>query len=80
MKDKIIMLRGMHEMVRHLNNEEYYMKWILIVPDEPQDDDFEFIANDEELFPAVLNLFTRIISRALSSNESLIIDNKVYSV
>lgn len=80
MKDKVIMLRGMHEMVRHLNNEEYYMKWILIVPDEPQDDDFEFIANDEELFPAVLNLFTRIISHALSNNESLIIDNKLYSV
>ena len=82
MEDKITMLKGMHELVRHMNDEKYYMDWINIVPDCPQEEDFWFIAHDEELFAAVLRLFVAIIRKATDENKEavLVIGKKVYGV
>lgn len=61
---RINFLKQMHEYVRfHINDENAYMTWILIVPDEPQEDDFEFIANDEDLWTSACSTFGKLVKR-----------------
>lgn len=64
MKDlKVKLLKGMHEYVRNINDERAYMRWINIVPDEPMEDDFEFIAEDKELWTDTCELFADLVKR-----------------
>lgn len=59
---RINFLKQMHEYIQfHINDENAYMIWILIVPDDPQEDDFEFIAEDEELWTSACTTFGKII-------------------
>lgn len=58
------LLKQMHEYVRlHIDDEEAYMDWIVLVPDEPDEEDFENIAEDEELWKCCCILFGKIIRR-----------------
>lgn len=62
-KVKEQLLRDMHNMMLHMNDEDAYMHWITLgVPDEPSDDDFESIAEDEEEFNEVVNWWYKIYS------------------
>ena len=56
-------LKAMHEVIKEANNEEIYMVWIYTVPDCPSDDDFEFIAEDDESYNEVVDLFIRLVSK-----------------
>lgn len=59
---RINFLKQMHEYIQfHINDENVYMIWILIVPDDPQEDDFKFIAEDEELWTSACTTFGKII-------------------
>ena len=60
LRSHIDALRLMHELVKHFNLEDAYEHWILVVPDEPSDEDFEEIAGDEEEFQNCVDLFLRI--------------------
>ena len=59
-KSRVDLLKKLHEIMMNMNDEDCYFTWILIVPDEPSDDDFEFIASDDKEFEEVLNLFERL--------------------
>lgn len=63
MKDmRIGFLKQMHEYIQfHIDDEEAYGRWILIVPDEPTEDDFEYIADDSELWTEVCTVFGKLV-------------------
>ena len=56
-------LKAMHEVIRNANNENIYMSWIITVPDCPQDDDFEWIAEDDDNYNEVIDLFIKLVSK-----------------
>lgn len=57
----IRLLKAMHEVVISMNDENAYERWILVVPDEPTEDDFEYMANDDELMDDACRLFRSIV-------------------
>ena len=76
MGKRIALLKAQHEIIVHINNEEAYMEWINIVPDCPQDDDFEFIAENEELFADAMGCFKEIMNTYL--DDGIYIGNTLY--
>ena len=58
-EDRIGWIKSMHDVIVDDGDERIYMRWIMIVPDEPQEDDFEFIADDEELWDDCWNFFKK---------------------
>lgn len=56
-------LKAMHETMLHLNNECAYFDWIfLAVPDEPNEDDFESIAESDEEFKDCTKWFLKVLA------------------
>ena len=52
----------MHEYVRmEIADEDAYMKWITIVPDEPIKEDFEFIAENDEEWQICARMFGKLV-------------------
>lgn len=41
-------LKLMHSVMMSMNNEDAYYSWIYVVPDEPSEEDFNYIASDED--------------------------------
>lgn len=61
---RVKLLKGMHDYIlKEVGDESYYVLWITIVPDEPQDEDFETIANSDDLWVEVVSIFSKFISR-----------------
>ena len=60
-------VRSMNNIMVHMNDEEAYMKWIQVVPDGATQDDFEAIADDEELFDGVVYLFKDLMERYMKN-------------
>lgn len=59
---RISILRKMHEVaVNDGGDEENYMEWITYgVPDEPSDDDFRYIAMNDDEYLETVELFNRL--------------------
>ena len=56
-------LKAMHETMLHLNNEGAYFHWIVLgVPDEPNEDDFESIAESDEEFKDCTKWFLKVLA------------------
>lgn len=53
----------MHDTMIDMNNESAYMAWIYEMPDEPQEDDFEWFAEDEERYMELYDYFTKLLKR-----------------
>lgn len=66
-KERAEFVQSMNNVVKHLNDENAYMHWITVVPDEAEQADFEDIADDEELFDEAVYLFKNIIERYLKN-------------
>lgn len=61
---RITQLKAMHKLMCNANDESIYMTWITCgMPDEPTEDDFEFIAEDDESYTDAFDLFARLIVR-----------------
>lgn len=54
---------GMNEYVKCMNDENAYMSWIMIVPDEATEEDLQDIAEDDEMFQEVVELFNRLVKK-----------------
>lgn len=61
LKSRIESLKAMHTLMMNGNDERIYMTWIYTMPDEPQEDDFEWFAEDDERFKEIYELFCRLI-------------------
>lgn len=63
-KARMSQLKAMHEVMINANDESIYMSWISCgVPDCPQDDDYEFIAEDDENYNEAVELFIKLIQK-----------------
>lgn len=63
-KARMSQLKAMHEVMINANDENIYMSWITCgVPDCPSDDDYEFIAEDDENYNEAVDLFIKLIQR-----------------
>lgn len=63
-EQRIEQLKHMHELMTLSNDENIYMTWICCgVPDCPMEDDFEFIAEDDERYNEVFDLFVKLIAK-----------------
>lgn len=65
MIERYEIVKAMHSIVLCMNNEDAYSEWIVTVPDEPSDNDFEVIAKDDELFSETCTAFKSIACRYL---------------
>lgn len=53
----------MHETMMSMNNENAYMAWIYEMPDCPNEDDFEWFAEDEERYAELYDYFMKLFKR-----------------
>jgi hypothetical protein len=53
----------MHETMLDMNNEDAYMAWIWEMPDCPNEDDFEWFAEDEDRYMELYNYFMKLLKR-----------------
>jgi hypothetical protein len=58
---RMTQLKAMHELMRNANDEEIYMSWICLMPDEPREEDFKDIALDDESYNECFDLFIKLI-------------------
>lgn len=62
-KARVSQLKAMHELMLDANDEDIYMTWIITgVPDEPDEGDFEFIAEDDATYNECFDLFVKLIA------------------
>lgn len=54
-------IKAMHELMTQTNDEGLYMAWVLVMPDEPTENDFIDIAEDEQQFNDCYKLFVTLI-------------------
>lgn len=62
-KARVYFLKAMNDIILTTTNDEELIYWWLTecVPDCPLEDDFEYIAEDTELFELCRKIFSRII-------------------
>lgn len=60
---KMNILGGMNEYIKNLNDENAYMTWIYVVPDECDEEDLRTIAEDSELWVETCRLFGRLVEQ-----------------
>ena len=63
---RIAQLKAMHEVMIHSNDERIYMIWVRnAVPDCPSEDDFEFIAENDDSYNETCDSFARLVSKKI---------------
>ena len=68
---KTDIVRHMHEIICDLNDETYYLDmWIQLVPDGACEEDFEDIAETEDLFDEVVAMFFEIMKQVIEDAEN----------
>lgn len=76
MNERYQIVKGMHEIIRCMNNEEAYMDWIYTVPDGASDEDLRDIAEDDTLFAETCKAFKSIFTAY--QEDGFFIDNKLW--
>lgn len=74
--DRFRNIRAMHEIIQSMNDESAYCRWIYTVPDCAGDEDFMYIACDEETFADCAKLFKHLYTNYIASG--LYIGGKLY--
>lgn len=60
---RINQLKAMHALMCEANDENIYMTWIYCMPDCPSEEDFEYIAMNDEEYSGCFDLFVRLIAK-----------------
>lgn len=50
----------MHKVMQSMNNEDAYLTWIYLMPDEPDDEDFECFAEEETEYKELKAMYDRL--------------------
>ena len=70
-KQRAFLLNSMNNLVRELNDEEYYYScWIDLVPDEAEFEDFINIAERDEDFAEVVERFLSIMAHVKNEEDN----------
>lgn len=56
-------LKLMHNVMMSMNNEDAYYSWIYVVPDEPSEDDFIYIASDADEYKDCEDTFDSLFKK-----------------
>ena len=68
-KTRINLLKQMHAYIIDLGDEEIWMDWITLgVPDEPSEDDYQYIAENENEWLDVCKIFGQLVKRDEEEN------------
>ena len=54
-------LKAMHTIIMSMNDEQAYMSWIYLIPDQADDEDLLMCAEDEEIFADACTKFRSLI-------------------
>lgn len=69
-KIRIDLLKQMHKYIIEIGDEEIYLDWVtLAVPDEPSDGDYEFIAESDEEWTDVCEVFGKLTKADYEENH-----------
>ena len=61
MVDRVVLLKKMDRWLRdNINDEEIFMNWLYLMPDEATEDDYESIAENDEDFNECTRMFALI--------------------
>lgn len=60
---RVNQLKAMHNLMCEANDENIYMTWIYQMPDCPSEEDFIYIALDDEQYNECFDLFVKLISK-----------------
>lgn len=61
-EQRIDLLKRMNRAIIDKGDEEIWMAWIMYaIPDCPQEEDYDFIASDEDSFKETLELYERLM-------------------
>lgn len=61
--ERVRVLKDMHNMMIHMNNEDAYMDWIVLgMPDCPSEWDFVEVAQSNEQFEEITEWFSKVLS------------------
>lgn len=63
LKTRLSQIKMMHQMMLTANDENIYSTWVCEVPDEPSQDDFEYIAGNDDAYNEVCDLFAVLVKR-----------------
>ena len=59
---RVEILKAMHQYMMNVNDEDAYFSWIAVaVPDEPSEEDYESIAEDESEWEDIVKYFATLI-------------------
>jgi hypothetical protein len=59
---RVEQIKAMHEIMCNANDENIYMSWIYVMPDCATQEDFEYIAADDESYNECFDLFVKLIA------------------
>ena len=76
MSERYEIVKAMHTIIKSMNNENAYMRWIYIVPDEASNEDLMDIAQSDELFADTCNAFKSIFTDYKAGG--LYVDKKIW--
>lgn len=62
LESRVGLLKRLHDIMMNMNDEDCYFRWITWVPDEPTEEDFRSIAEDDEEFHDVLDFFSMLFN------------------
>lgn len=65
--DRFQFVKSMNDIVRHMDDENAIDIWLHFVPDDAIDEDFQFIADDEELFDNAVFLFEDLMKQFIGN-------------
>lgn len=63
--ERLLAIQRMHQNIIDLGDEELYGRWIYLVPDEADMNDFIDIAEDEEFFNECETLYKELMEEGL---------------
>lgn len=72
------LIQAMHTIVCSINDESAYYRWIRLVPDCATTDDFDDIAQDDDLYGECCDLFRELIKEYGKSGFYSIGDYKAF--
>jgi hypothetical protein len=62
-KLRIEQLKAMHNFMLTANYEPIYYEWIMMIPDNPSEEDFLDIAVDDEFYKDCCELFAELVQK-----------------
>ena len=75
--NKVEFIKALNEIILGLGDEDLIEPWLMCgVPDQADESDFEFIANDQKSFDETVNLFVKMSKHI---KGGIYIDNKFYN-